>query len=132
MWTPQPSLWINANVNLNFDTLTTPSYSVYVKNGDNNYLNGTLSAGYALTKDQDLSLDYSYLKADNFADNGAFTTPYGANERQHVASATWVFRQTDNTVYSLKYTYAKYTDSATAGRNNYKGQMLYGKVAYRF
>ena len=132
MWTPKPSLWINANVNVNFDQLTTPTTGVYVKNGDNNYLNGSLSAGYALAKDQDLSLDYSYLKADNFSDNGAFTTPYGANERQHVASATWVFRQTETTVYTLKYTYAKYTDSATGGMDNYKGQMIYGKVEYRF
>lgn len=130
-WNPRASLYLTANVNVVWDTVATPA-KAYILNGDNNYVNGSLGAGYALGKITDVYADYSYYRANNFADNSINSLPYGADEKRHVASITWVRRQTDHLIYTVKYTYATNRDLTSGYRNNYDAHILYGKVEYKF
>jgi hypothetical protein len=130
-WNPTARLYIVGNVNKVWDQVATPAY-MYVLNGDNNYLNASLAAGYALGKVTDIYADYTYYKADNFADNSATSLPYGADEKRNVLSVTWVRRQNENLIYTLKYSFASNRDVTSGNRNNYDAHVLYGKVQYRF
>lgn len=130
---PVPRLYVTASVNVAFNQLGTPATDTTVlKNGDSNYTDGSVTAGYALDKISDLDLDYSIYTAVNFVNDSATTLPFGADEHQNTASLTWVRRQTQHLVYTVKLTYATYRDSAADGLNNYTAGILYAKVQYRF
>jgi len=45
---------------------------------------------------------------------------------------TWVRRQSDHLIYTLKYGYVTNRDDTWAGLNNFDAHVLYGKVQYRF
>lgn len=130
-WNPVPALYLTGSVNVTFDQLSTPAYR-FVQHGDNNYVNGSLGVGYALGKVTDLYADYSYYRADNFIDNSALSIPFGADARQEVASFTWVRRQSERLIYTIKYGYATNRDGTTAGLNDYDAQMIYAKVQHLF
>jgi hypothetical protein len=130
-WTPHPRLYLNASVNLTWDQLATPAYR-FVLNSDNNYVNGTLGAGYALAKRDDLYLDTTFYRADNFVDNSALSLPFGADQKQHGAHLTWVRRQSEHLIYTFKYGYLSHRDGTWAARNNYTAHLFHAKVQYHF
>ena len=130
-WNPTGRLYLNANVNLTWDQLSTPAYR-FVLNSDNNYVNGSIGGGYALAKLDDVYFDYSWFRANNFIDNSALSLPFGADQKQQGAFLTWVRRQTPALVYTVKYGYMKNVDGTWAGLNDFKAQILYAKVQYNF
>ncbi len=131
--TPHPRLYITASGNLTYDQVGTPAVdTAIVKNGDNNYVSASLGSGWAASEKDDLYLDYSHFRADNFIDNSAVTMPYGTNETQDVASLTWTHRRNENLVYTVRYSYYDYVDRAAGGTRDYDAHQLYGKVQYRF
>ena len=130
-WTPVPRLYLTGNVNMTWDQLATPAYR-FVLNSDNNYINGSLGAGYALAQRDDLYLDYSYFRANNFVDNSAVSLPYGADQRQSGTFLTWVRRQTAQLVYTVKYGYVTNRDGTWAGRSNFAAHVIYAKMQYHF
>ncbi len=130
-WNPANRLYVNANVNFTWDQLATPAYR-FVLNSDNNYVNGSVGAGYALAKLDDLYLDYSFYRARNFVDNSALSLPFGAGQKQQGAFLTWVRRQTPTLVYTVKYGYMKNVDETWAGLNDFKAHLVYAKVQYSF
>ncbi|HEY0946374.1 MAG TPA: hypothetical protein VGD81_13945 [Opitutaceae bacterium] len=130
---PIPRLYVTASANVTFDQVATPAIDTgIVKNGDNNYFNASLGAGYALSDRDDLYADYYRYQADNYINNSAVSMPYGADEEQDVATLTWVRRQSEHLIYTFKYTYANFTDRAAGGSRDYEAHGLYGKVQYRF
>jgi hypothetical protein len=130
---PLARLYVTVGVNVAFNQLGTPATDTTVlKNGDSNYTDGSLTAGYALDARSDLNLDYAIYTAFNLVNDPATTLPYGAEEHQNTASLTWVRRQTKHLVYTVKLTYATYRDGATGGLDNYTAEILYAKVQYRF
>jgi hypothetical protein len=130
-WTPTARLYLSANVNLTWDQLATPAYR-FVYNSDNNYVNGTLSAGYALAEKDDVFLDYSYFRADNFTDHSLVTLPYAADQKQNAVYLTWVRKQTDHLVYTVRYGYATKRDITWGGLNDFDAHLLYARVQYHF
>ncbi len=130
-WSPSGRLFLNANVNLTYDTLETPAFS-FVKNGDNNYINGAVGGGYALAKLDDLYVDYNWFNARNFIDTSASFQPYGVSQKYQGAYVTWVRRQSEHLIYTLKYGYVTNRDDTWAGLNNFDAHVIYGKVQYRF
>jgi hypothetical protein len=130
---PLPRLYVTASVNVAFNQLGTPATgATVIKNGDSNYVDGSVGAGYALGKVTDVDVDYSMYTTDNFIDDSATTLPYGGAEHQNTATVTWVRRQSSRLVYTVRYTFADYRDSAVGGLNNYTGSVVYAKVQYLF
>src|SRR5690606_32329287 len=77
---PSSRLYLTGNVNLTWDTMRTPAIA-FVQHADNNYVNASLGGGYAVAKLDDLYLDYSFFRADNYIDASALTLPYGLDQR---------------------------------------------------
>jgi hypothetical protein len=130
-WSPTGRLYVTGNVNVTFDQLATPAYA-FVKQGDNNYVNGSLGGGYALAKLDDLYFDYAWFRADNFIDNSATSLPYGLSQKQQTASVTWVRRQNEHLTFTVKYGYITNRDDTYAGMNDFDAHTIYGKVQYHF
>ncbi|PTY08631.1 hypothetical protein DB347_03375 [Opitutaceae bacterium EW11] len=130
-WNPINRLYIVGNVNVVYDSLATPA-AAYVRNSDNNYLNASLGGGYALGKITDVYFDYSFYRANDFTNNASQTLPYGADQKRNVASLTWVRRQSERLLYTVKYSYVSYDDRTSGNRADFNAHVLYGKVQYRF
>lgn len=130
-WSPLSRLYVNGSVNVTYDQLKTPAFA-FVKNGDNNYVNGSVGAGYALAKLDDLYLDYSWFSAKNFVDTSAQFLPYGVAQKYQAAYLTWVRRQSEHLIYTLKYGFVTNRDDTWAGLNDFDAHVIYGKVQYRF
>lgn len=130
-WTPANRLYLTANVNITWDQLQTPAYR-FVLNSDNNYINGSVGGGYALAKLDDVYFDYTYFRADNFIDNSALSLPYGADQKLQGAYITWVRRQTEHLIYTVKYGYVTNRDGTWAGRNDFDAHVIYARVQYHF
>lgn len=130
-WNPLNRLYVVGNVNVVYDTLATPAAG-FVRNSDNNYLNASLGGGYALGKITDVFFDYSFYRANDFVDNSSQTLPFGADQKRNVASLTWVRRQSERLLYTVKYSYVSYDDRTSGHRADFDAHVLYGKVQYRF
>ncbi|MEO5959636.1 MAG: hypothetical protein ABIR80_10995, partial [Opitutaceae bacterium] len=130
-WSPTNRLYVTANVNVTWDQLETPAYR-FVLNSDNNYVNGSVGGGYALAKLDDLYFDYSFFRAKNFDDNSALSLPYGVDQKQQGAYLTWVRRQSDRLIYTVKYGYVTNRDATAGGRNDFHAHVIYAKVQYNF
>jgi hypothetical protein len=124
-------LYLIGSGNLVFNQVATPAAPV-LPNADNNYLDASLGAGYALGKKTDLHLDLTHYRARDFSDNSATSLPYGANQETNSASVTSVVRQNENLVYTLKYTYAINHDDTSGGHNDFRASLLYAKVQLLF
>ncbi|MDO8543995.1 MAG: hypothetical protein Q7S40_26435 [Opitutaceae bacterium] len=130
-WSPSGRLFLMANVNVTYDQMETPFRFATVQNSDNNYVNGTLGGGYAAGKQDDLYVDYSWYRSRNFLDNWAVSVPYLASQKFQSASLTWVRRQSENLVYTMKYAYVTNRDQ-TYNLNDFDAHVLYAKVQYKF
>lgn len=130
-WTPVNRLFLSASVNITWDQLATPAY-LFVVNSDSNYVNGSLGAGYALAKRDDVYLDYAFYEARNFVDNSAVNLPYAADQERHAGYLTWVRRHSENLVVTTKYGYVTHRDDTWSGLNDFNAHVLYAKVQYRF
>ena len=130
-WTPANRLYVTASVNVTWDQLATPADS-FVLNSDNNYVTGSLGGGYVLGKKDDLYWDCSFFRARNLADNSALSLPYGADREQQGSYLTWVHRQSEHLIYTVKYGYVTNRDVTWAGRNDFDAHVVYAKVQHRF
>ncbi|HTO03753.1 MAG TPA: hypothetical protein VL069_08625 [Opitutus sp.] len=130
-WTPITRLYLTASVNFTWDQLATPAYA-FVLNSDNNYVNGSLGGGYALAEKDDIYFDYQFYRARNFDDNSAVSLPFGADQKQQGAYLTWVRRQSEKLVYTVKYGYITNRDITWGGRNDFDAHVIYAKVQYHF
>jgi hypothetical protein len=130
-WTPLPRLYLIGSGNLVYNQVATPAASI-LPNSDNDYLNASLGAGYALGKKTDLHADLTHYQARDFSDNSTTSLPYGANQKMDSASLTCVVRQSESLIYTLKYTYAINRDDTSGGHNNFHASLLYAKVQLLF
>lgn len=130
-WTPIPPLYVVAAVNVAYDQLATPA-AAFVLNSDNNYINGSISAGYAFGKYTDLYFDFTHYRARDFSDNSVISLPYGADQSTQTVSLTCVLHRTPRRIYTFKYTYASNREALAGGHNDYRAHILYWKVQYKF
>ncbi len=138
-WNPVSRWYLQATVNLVYDTLTTPpvkgvgAAANLVKNSDANYLTYTLGSGYALDDRSDLYVDYnSYEARDSFVNNTPTSVAYGSQAKSQVASVMWTRKLDRRTSISLKYAYAKFEEPVYGTRGDYEANLFYGKLQYRF
>jgi len=131
--------YIQGTVNYVWDQTTTPANTLTgaalnrVRPSDANYMNFSLSSGYALDEGSDLYVDYNLYRAFNdFSDNSAYSVAYGTKARTHQLGVTWFRRLDSRTALTLRYAYAKNTDDAIGNLADYEAHMVYGKIQYRF
>lgn len=130
-WNPTARLYLTAAVNLTFDQLVVPPHRLTM-HSDNNYSSASLGAGYALGKVTDVYLEANHYRADNYTDNPAVTLPLNAGQKLQSAFLTWVRRQTDRVIYTVKYGYVTNRDGTFGGLNDFDAHVVYGKVQYKF
>lgn len=130
-WSPTGRLYVTGNVNVTYDQMETPAIA-FVQHADNNYVNASLGGGYAVGKNDDLYLDYSWFRANNFIDRSAVTLPYGVSQKTRAGYLTWVRRASENLVYTVKYGYVTNRDETWVGQNNFDAHVIYGRVQYKF
>jgi hypothetical protein len=131
--------FVQGTVNCVWDTTTTPAVGLTgaaaneVKNSDGNYVNFTLSTGYAIDEGSDIYADYSLYKAFNdFIDNSANSLAYGTNARTQQIGLTWFRRIDSRTSLTVRYAYAKNTDDAVGTLADYEAHIVSARVQYRF
>jgi hypothetical protein len=130
-WSATGRLYLTGNVNVTYDQMETPAIQ-FVQHSDNNYVNASLGGGYAVSKNDDLYLDYSWFRANNFIDRSATLLPYGVSQKTRAGYLTWVRRQSETLVYTVKYGYVTNRDETWSGLNNFDAHVIYGRVQYRF
>ncbi len=137
-YSPLTRLYVQLNATLTFDQTTTPAVNLtgaafgIVRNSDNNYFNGDVTAGYALDDQTDVTVSYFYYRANNYIDNSAYSQPYGADARTHLVTATWARRINANLSYTLRYAWGQYRDFESGGHNNFRSHSLYAAMQQRF
>lgn len=129
--TPTTRLFLTGNVNVTFDQMKTPAQQ-FVKHGDNNYLNGSVGGGYAVSNKDDVYLDYAFFRAKNFVDDSATSLPFGLDQRTTGTYVTWNRRHAENLIYTIKYGYVQNRDGTYGGRNDFDAHVIYGRVQYKF
>jgi hypothetical protein len=60
------------------------------------------------------------------------TLPYAADQKQNAVYLTWVRKQTDHLVYTVRYGYATKRDVTWGGLNDFDAHLLYARVQYHF
>lgn len=130
-WNPTARLYLTGAVNFTYDQLAVPPHRLTF-NSDNNYVTASLAAGYALGKVTDLFLEADHYRADNYTDNPAVTLPLNAGQTTQSAFLTWVRRQNEHLVYTVKYGYATNRDGTFGGLNDFNAHLAYAKVQYKF
>jgi hypothetical protein len=130
-WSPAGSYYLTGNVNITYDTLVTPTLA-FTQNQDNNYVNASLGGGWVVGKLDDVYFDYSWFKANNFIDRSATLIPFGLDQKTQQASVTWVRKQSENLIYTVKYGYVTNRDGTWAGLNDFDAHLIYAKVQYKF
>lgn len=130
-WNPTARLYLSGAVNLTYDQLRVPPHRLTM-HSDNNYASASLGAGYAIGKITDVYLDANHYRADNYTDNPTVTLPFNAGQKLQSAFITWVRRQSDRVIYTVKYGYAANRDGIYGGQNDFDAHIFYGKVQYKF
>ena len=131
VWNPTARLHLNASLGITRDRLAVPAHRLTMPS-DNDYVNASFGAGYALGKVTDVFVDVNHYRADNFVDNSDVTLPLNSGQRMNSAYFTWVRRQTEQLVYTARYGFAENQDRAFVGLNDFRAHILYGKVQYKF
>jgi hypothetical protein len=136
-WTPLSRLYVQVSGSYVLNSLDTPvqnwmGANQIVLNSANDYWTVDATAGYALDEKTDLQLQYSYYRADDYADNSASSQPFGAGDEQHGVTATITRRITKALQVNLKYGFFRNRDETSGGHNNYDAQLVYASMRYRF
>jgi hypothetical protein len=137
MWTPWSRVYLQLGGSYVLNNLDTPVASSaginnLVLNSANDYWTVDATAGFAIDEKTDLKLNYSFYRADDYADNAAYSQPYGAGDEQHSVTATITRQITKAFQVSLKYGFFSNRDETSGGFNNYDAQLVYANVQYRF
>jgi hypothetical protein len=133
-WVPWHRLYLQGSLNYVTDQTDTPVDNITqaVLDAENDYWNGSLTAGLALDDKTDLTATYFYYRADNYSDNSAAGLPYGVGiEEQGVTAG--LSRQLSRRVrWTLRYGFFTSDDETSGGNNDYDAHLVYSTLQYRF
>lgn len=133
-WTPWPRLALQLGVNYVSSETETPAPSVTqaVLDAQNNYWTVQTSGTLVLDDRSDLTLGYTWYRADNFQDNSAFGVPFGAGAEEHSVNATVTRRFSERVRVALSYGFVHYTDETSGGNHDFEAHFLSARLQYRF
>lgn len=116
------------------DTITTTPNGVTISPYAGNIYSALASGTYILTEKSDLSMSYSYSKADFTQAPGTPLSPppVGINYQQHAIQAALSRHFNKHLTTRLQYGFFYYDEPTSAGVNNYRAQSVFGTVTYKF
>jgi len=130
-WAPSAQTFVQANLNLAYNVIQTSNpiaggkANDVVRNADNNYRNGSLIAGVVADKDTDLTVEYTFYRADNYKVPNNATVWYGAGVKEYTFAAGVKHRFNDKLTGMIKLGYFNSKNETTGGNTNFKGPMAY-------
>ena len=125
---------MQANINVVYNTISAGYPKVgglgndVIRNADNNYRNGSLVAGVVADRDTDVSLQYTFYRADNYKVPTYATQWYGAGVKEYTIAAAVKHRFNDQMVGTFKLGYFNSENQTTGGNTNFKGPMAYVSI----
>jgi len=146
-WNPIAQFYTQANVSVVYNVISTiyPRAGVVpasgtsrsfdannvLHNSDNNYVTGSLLAGAALTKRDDLQIKFTYYRADNYnAALAALTLPYGAAAMEISVTAGIKHQFSKRMLGNAKVGYLDSNNGTTGGNTNFRGPLAYISLEY--
>ncbi len=82
------------------------------------------TAGTALGKKTDLTLEYLFSRSDNFKDNAAQGLPLGLENRRHNLNLVCSRKLTDRLKIYLRYGFFEYDEEKNARGNSYTAHLF--------
>jgi hypothetical protein len=133
-WQPWSRLYLQAGFNYVVSELKTPAsdYTAAILEAQNNYWSVNFNSGFVLDDKTDLSLGYTYYRADNDSDASAVAIPYGSDASEHGVNATLSRRINKNLRAQFRYGYYTYSDASAGGHRDYDAHVVYSSLQYRF
>jgi hypothetical protein len=138
-WTPLNWLSLQAGANYVISETKTPAsdgtqslVTQSILNSQNNYWTVNFNAGFVLDEKTDLNLGYYFYRAADGQNTLVNGLPLGTDALEHSVMATLTRRITPHLRWNLKYGFTHYDDFASAGAYNFKAQVVYTSLQYRF
>lgn len=133
-WSPWSRWYLQVGFNYVISDLKTPArdYTAAVLKAQNNYWNVNCNTGFVLSDKTDLTLGYSFYRADNYKDNSPAGLPFGSGAQEHGVSAALSHRFNKNLRGTLRYGYYAYTDDSARIYRDYDAHVVYSGLQYRF
>lgn len=143
-WNPTKQFYLQGNVDLVYNVISTaflhdlsvaavgviPANRI-IQNSDNNYRTASLIAGTALTKVDDLQVQCTYYKADNYNPLLArYTQPYGASAKESSVQVGLKHKFSDKWIGHAKMGYIDHQNDTTGGFTNFRGPLAYVALEY--
>jgi hypothetical protein len=137
-WNPIERLYLLGSVSWVSSETDTPER--YTNDSDNDYLVGTLSAGYSIDARTDITASYSYYGASNYITSAGYTgintMGYGLNTEEHAISLTLTRLINENMIWNLRYGFiTSNTDpmpDQSGGWNDFDAHMVSTGLQVRF
>ncbi|HWA28423.1 MAG TPA: hypothetical protein VG734_22430 [Lacunisphaera sp.] len=130
-YSPSAQLYIQGNFNAAFNTIQT-SFPVVgglgnevLRNSDNNYMSGSLVAGWVAGKDTDASVQFTFYRANNYKTPTYATQWYGAGAMEHIFTVGVKHRFSDKLIGQLKLGYVDSNNETTGGNTDFRGPICY-------
>jgi hypothetical protein len=133
-WVPWHRLYFQGGLNYVTDRTHTPVENITraVLDSENDYWNGSLTAGLALDDKTDLTATYFYYRADNYSDNSAVGLPYGVGIEEHGLTASLGRQLSRRIRWTIRYGFFTSDDETSGGNNDYDAHLVYSTLQYRF
>jgi hypothetical protein len=110
---------------------TSPSVAMPIQNSNNNYVTGSILAGFVLNKETDIRLQATYAHSDNYNPQIALGgQPYGAGFDEKSVTAGVKCKMSSRWIIDGKVGYLYRTDATTGGFTNYRGPLAYLGLTY--
>jgi hypothetical protein len=136
-WTPNDQVYVQASVNVVFSTLQTAypraglTGNDVLRNSDNNYVNGSVLAGFVVDKATDAQLEYTFYRADNYDPlTPPSAVPLGAGAKEYTVTAGVKHKLTDRMIVNAKVGYFDSQNDTTGGMTNFRGPLGYVSIDY--
>jgi hypothetical protein len=122
---PRAGVFAATSTNIAFDA------NRVLQNSNNNFITASLVSGLVLTKIDDLQLQFSYYKADNYnPEVAAMTLPFGAGATEYSVTAGVKHKFSDRCIGNAKLGYYDAKNDTTGGNTNFKGPLAYVSLDY--
>jgi hypothetical protein len=136
-WNPLDRMYVQGSLSWASSETDTPEK--YTGDSDNDYIVGSLSAGYSIDARTEVTASYSYFTASNYVNSvgytGVDTMGYGLNTNEHAISLTLTRVLTENMIWNLRYGFiTSNTDGEdqSGGYNDFDAHMVSTGLQVRF
>ena len=143
-WNPTTQFYMQASASVVFNVISTAYQhkqataaanaipgNLVLQNSDNNYTTLSFLAGLVVTKSDDVQLQFTAYRADNYStDLALYTQPYGAGATESTVSLGLKHKFSDKLIGNAKIGYTDSHNDTTGGNTDYHGVLAYVSLAY--